>query len=213
MYGIIRLIITFLFFSCLLAISKKNKVNKLKFRPILAGVSVILVLVLEFLPIENLIVTFKSPESAYKYLKFYNSNIDLVVEGNNCDLVVEQEYDSYSYLILPKTSDGWKIAIGLNTQNISQKFVNGILVNVYQYKRTNDYFIAVTDTTGDEVEISDDRNSEFQCLERYNDSLEKKIVVHFAHVSNFTAEYSLTVNGNKITLQNVTEDGMTPLKK
>ena len=50
-------------------------------------------------------MNFKSPESAYKYCTG-KSNINLVVEGNTCDLVVSQKDHSYSNLIVPKTEDG-----------------------------------------------------------------------------------------------------------
>ena len=201
MYGVVRLIIGCLFFGCSAIVMKKNKaVNKFKLRVILAGLSVILVFVLGFLPFENLFITFQSPEAAYEYSNFGKSNVDLVVEGNNCDFVIEQENESYTYLIIPKTSDGWKTEIGLNTKMISQKFFDGITVQVYQYKNTNDYFITVLDTNGGEAKISDEYNTEFYRLERFDDVLQKNFVTYFAHISDLTIEYSLTVNGSKIEL-------------
>ena len=72
----------------------------------------ILVTVLAFLPIENSFVTFDSPKAAYEYFNSGKSNIELVVKGDNCDFIIDRKKDSDTYLIVPKTANGWKIGIG-----------------------------------------------------------------------------------------------------
>ena len=105
-------------------------------------------------------------------------------------------------MILPKTADGWKIGIGSNTKRIVQKLSNGIVLYVYQYKNTNEYFITILDTNGGESTISDEYNTKFLSLERENDSLGKTFITYYAHITNLSPQYSLIVNDNRVVLGN-----------
>lgn len=203
MYNIIRFIIGCIFLVCSITAIKKSKViRKHILYIVFTSLSVILIVVLAFLPFENLFVTFNSPKAAYEYFNLGKSNIQLIVEGDDCDFIIDRKNDSDTYLIIPKTADGWKIGIGSNTKRIVQKLSNGIVLYVYQYKNTNDYFITILDTNGGESTISDEYNTKFLSLERSNDSLGKTFVTYYAHITNLNPQYSVIVNDNKIVLEN-----------
>ena len=151
MYNIIRLIIGCIFLVCSITTIKKSKlIRKHILYIVFTSLSVLLIVVLTFLPFENLFVTFDSPKAACEYFNLGKSNIELIVEGGDCDFIIDRNNDSDTYLIIPKTADGWKIGVGSNTKRIVQKFSNGIVVYVYQYKNTSDYFITILDTNGGE---------------------------------------------------------------
>ena len=116
-------------------------------------------------------------------------------------LVVARKDYSDTYLIIPKTSDGWKIGIGSNTKKIAQKFDDGIAAYVYQYKNTSDYFITVLDTNGGEFALRDDYDTEFVSLNNDNAYSEKTFVTYYAHISDFNSQYSVTVNGSTIDFE------------
>ncbi len=201
MFSSIRLIIAFLFLGCSIAVINKSKVIRKRFLYIaFSGISLILFVLSAFLPFENLFITFKSPEEAYAYYCSGESDVELIVEGNNCDFVVSRSNDTNHYLIIPKTSDGWKIGIGANIKRIAQKIENNIIINVYQYKNTDDSFITVLDTNGGEASLSDIYNTEFFPLEVTNESLNKTFVTYYGHISDFNQQYNLTVNDIKIVL-------------
>ena len=203
MYHVIRLIIGCIFLVCSIIAIKNSKVIRKHILYIaFASLSVLLIVVLTFLPFENLFITFASPKAAYEYFNLGKSNIELIVEGDDCDFIVDRKNDSDTYLIIPKTADGWKIGVGSNTKTIVQKLSNGIVLYVYQYKDTNDYFITILDTNGGESTVSDEYNTKFFSLERYNDSLEKNFVTYYAHITNLDPRYSVIVNDNKIVLGN-----------
>ena len=203
MYNVIRLIIGCIFLLCSIIVMKNFKaISKRVLYIASSGLSVLLIVVLMFLPFENLFLTFGSPKDAYEYSNSGQSNIELIVEGDNCDLIIDRKNNSDAYLIIPKTADGWKIGIGADTKRIAQKISDGIVIYVYQYKDTSDYFITILDTNGGESIVSDEYNTEFLSLERYNDLLEKKFVTYYAHIANLNSQYSVTVNGNKIVLGN-----------
>ena len=204
MFNIIRFIIGCVFLGCSITLIKKSKVIRKRILYIVfAGISVALMVVLAFLPFENLFMNFNSPKAAYEYYKLGKSNIELVVEGNECDFVIDHQKDSDTCLIIPKTEEGWKIGLGSDTKRIVQKFSDGVSVYVFQYKNTSDYFITVFDTNGGEAIVSDDYNSKFYSLERDNDFLGKTFVTYYAHIPNFNSQYSITVNGNKIVLEEI----------
>jgi len=203
MYNIIRLIIGCILLVCSITAIKKSKViRKHILYIIFTSLSVLLIVVLAFLPFENLFVNFDSPKAAYEYFNLGKSNIELIVEGDECDFIIDRKNDSDTYLIIPKTADGWKIGIGSNTKRIVQKLSNGIVLYVYQYKNTSDYFITILDTNGGESTVSDEYNTKFFSLERYNDSLGKIFVTYYAHITNLNPQYSVIVNDNKIVLGN-----------
>ena len=170
-------------------------------RIVFFGITILLISTLALFPIENLFVTFNSPESVFNYYHFGNEGVDLVVEGDNCDFVIGKTDDSDTFLIIPKNDDGWKVGSGVDTRKAARKFSNGISITVYKYKNTNDYFITVFDSNGGISSVSDKYNTEFYYLEKDNDSLGKKYVTYYAHISDFGPQYSISVNGNEITIQ------------
>lgn len=203
MYNVIRLIIGCIVLVCSITFIKRSKVIRKRILYIVfTSLSVLLIVVLAFLPFENIFVTFDAPKSAYEYYNLGKSNIELIIEGNGCDFIIDRKKDSDTYLIIPKTADGWKIGIGSNTKRIVQKLSDGIVLYVYQYKDTSDYFITILDTNGGESTVSDEYNTKFFSLERYNDSLGKTFVTYYAHITNFSSQYSVIVNDNKIVLEN-----------
>lgn len=200
MFVFVRFVISIVFFLCLVMIvRKKGKKYKGKYYAIFITVTIALYISLSFMPFENLFLTFDSPESAYEYFVSRNANIELVVDGNNCDLIVERKKDEDTLLLIPKTEKGWKISTGSNLVRVSQKLSDGFSINIYRYKNSSDYFITILNINGGVSEIFDDCNTVFYSLEKRNNYLNKDYVTYYAHLTEFTSEYYLDVNGNRIT--------------
>ncbi len=202
MFGILRIFIGIILGAvAFLLIFKFAKTQIRKRLSIITALAVVvLITVLAFVPFENLVYSFKSAEDVYEY--YYNSQEkpNLIIEGNQTDLVVGQENDTSTLLIVPKTDSGWKIGIGSNTKRIVQKIHDGIAIYVYQYKNTNDYYVTVLDTNGGELNVTDAYNTEFYHLKNNNDFLGKSFVTYYAYVSDFNSQYGVMVNGDKIEL-------------
>lgn len=205
MFSIVRLLIVLTFLCCSILIIKHSVTShKFMLKIVLISISFVLLVALNFWPFENLFVTFNSPQSVYEYYSFDKSNIDLVVDGNNCDFVVKQKKDVDKYLIIPKTADGWKIGVGAHTRRIAQKIVNGIVICVYQYRSTDDYFITILDTSGGQTSITDNYNTKFYSLEQQRASL-GTFTTYYGHIANFNALYKITINGDNIVFENYTK--------
>lgn len=202
MYIIVRLVLACAFLVCSVAAIKRSKaIHKNTLYVVSTSISVMLVVASAFLPFENFFVTFSSPKAVYEYYTLEKPNIQLVVEGDNGDLIIDRQSEADTYLIIPKTVDGWKIGIGANTKRIIQKVSNGIIVYAYQYKSTNDYFITILDTNGGESTVSDECGTSFFSLEKYDKPLGKTFVTYYAHITDLNPQYSVTVNDNRIALK------------
>ena len=88
MYSFIRLLIGCIFLICSFVLIKRSKtVHKKALYIVFLCLSGLLPTVLSFIPFENSFITFKSLDSAYHYV-YGKSDIELVVEGDDCDFVV-----------------------------------------------------------------------------------------------------------------------------
>ena len=179
---------------------KSNKIRWNKICFLAVTISIIFMIVLAFIPFENLFITFSSPEKAFHYYQGSKTKVKLVVKGKDSDLVIGEDDDTHIYLIVPKVANGWKISNAINKKHISHIYgmYNSISVDVYQYKNTNDYFVAILDTNGGYSQITDSFNSKFSSLVQPIDVLEKTYVTYYTNIQDFTDEYWVNVNGEKI---------------
>lgn len=150
---------------------------------------------MSYIPFENQFVTFSSVESAYKYYSNENKNIEVVVSGENCDLIIGKD-DAFSYYIFPKNEDGWKIGIH-SLCNVEYFSSSDYSADKIQYKSMDEGFIVVYDHGRDlRLEFSDVYNTSFECkkIDRVN--------VYYAFIPCFDSEYQLYVNGEKVDFGN-----------
>ena len=200
MFSIVRIFIGAVLLAITLIILRKLKiVRKIAYTTAIVT-SIMITTVLAFVPFENAFLSFSSPKSAYEYFNIGKSNIELVVDGSVCDFVIDRKKDTDSYLIVPKKSDSWKIGIGADIRKIVNKLENGITVNVYQYKNTNEYFITILDTNGGESKLSDSYETKFFSLKKENEILQKTFVTYYAYIPYYSSGYYVTVNGTEINL-------------
>lgn len=199
MYFNIRLAIGCAFAVWLNVVIKKSAiVNKKRMWVIAVFASLALISVLCYLPVENLFLTFDSAEKSYTYSKFGKKDVQLVVDGDNCSLLVDRkDAVTREYLIIPKNEKGWEIGFGIDTKFRVSKYVNGIIVHIYQYKNTDDYFIVVCNDECSELSISDKYDSDFYPLIETATYSGEPRFTYYAHIY-FDSQYYIVVNGEKI---------------
>jgi len=140
-------------------------------------------------PVENLFVTFSTPEKSFHYINLEKAKI--VISGDTTDLVIGHED---TYLIVPKTDKGWKIGRGLDTKNVSVNYNDGIIVALFKHKKSGEYYVEVSDVEGKACTIKDSGNSKF-----YNVK-DGEICRYYAYVHNLNDSYELFVNGKRVNL-------------
>lgn len=186
---------------CFLFIIKSNIVNKRKWIVTSFLMSIVLVGLSYIGPIENAFITFPTAESAYNYSK--EGSVKYIIEGEESDLAIGKKENDKAYAnilaIIPKTNDGWKLSTLGDLKRVTSSSLRGVSIDVYQYKNSDDYYIMVYCFNGSELDIKDNRNSNFGCYESYN----KDIKNYYSYIHCFDEEYVITVDGNPISFDNI----------
>ncbi len=195
MFSIIRLLISGILFCVSRFLINKSKYKSSKKLHVFVFIlSVLFYGVLSNIPIENTFLTFDSPKAAIAYYNPRNTNIELIVNGDGCDFVIiKGENITKIYSIIPKTSDGWKIGTGKDVKIVSQRFIEGFSIHVYQYKKSNNYFVTILNSAGGELTLNDTHNSEFKVTEQYNEQLGKSFFTYYTHVTDFDQGYYVEI--------------------
>lgn len=202
MFGFIRLVLGgLLWFFTTFRIKSSKLVFKRNYCIIKAVIIAVLITLAAFVPLENAFITFNSPEAAYRYYNIGTEEIELVVSGQHSDLVIGKKNHSDVYLIVPKTANGWKLGLGIDTKKLSQTVIDTAVVSLYQYKNSNDYFLVILDTSGETLSISDSNNSDFLSLTSENHALNTTFYSYYCSISNFNEGYWLRINGKILRVQ------------
>ncbi len=194
---IIAAIISIIVAVCL---RKFTKIHKQYISILTVAVIFVVATVLNFIPFENTFMTFSTPEESFDY--FHNKKFEsqLVIDGEKSSLVIGGENGDYTIQIVPKAENGWKLARGVDTKVVVNETVDGVAINVFQYKDTQECFISVVNINGGEIEISDSCDSKFISLIYENNSLNQTINTYYAYIENFDEQYFITINGKEIPL-------------
>lgn len=189
-----------IFVVCILLIRKSHTIYKRRWSIIIFIITVILITISSLLPIENTFITFSSPQSSYQYNHL--GYVKLVISGKQTDFVVGSNGNTDYYTIIPKSDEGWKLGMGVNTKRISQTISDGVAIDVYQYKDSDDYYISILNTNPGALKITDNCDSEFQSLSEVNSALHETFYTYYAYISHFDSQYILTVDDKTIKIQN-----------
>lgn len=200
MFGTIRLLIASVCFLILLIIVNKSNIRaKRPMRVVVAVLSVVLCIATAFLPLENAFVSFDSPVASFEYYLFDNTGEKVVVDGMRCDMVINHKSGKDTYLIVPKDSGGWKVGLGIDTKQVFQRFADGITIIIHRYKNTDEYFVTVLNTHGEELNLADEFGTAFVPVRRQT-AHGNPLVTYYGHISIFNGIYHLSVNGNTIEI-------------
>ena len=191
MFVIIRLFTAFFLFWVLFFFTKSFQgLGKFPKYPLLLCTVLILFLLSFFLPIENIFFTFSSPDSSYRYANLSAPDVDLVVSGQDSDLVIGYEKSTGVYLIIPKTADGWKVGIGADTKMVKTIVQEDIVVNVYQYSKSEDYYVIIHCLSEKEHTVTDNYDSHFSYRQEDN--------LIYTSLQAVKEDYCLNVDGKSI---------------
>ena len=144
-------------------------------------------------PMENLFVTFHSPEAAYRFRYPGATNIQ-VIEGEQSTFVwgKDKKDDAIQFHIVPKTDKGWKNAGVLDMDAHIFHPENGITVEILRHKPSGDCYACVQNMRKKNSVITDERGSQFQPDEMLAGDM---IYEYFAYIGQPSGTYTLTVDG------------------
>lgn len=172
-------------------------------RAIFAGVAVLCCLLL-LSSVGNLFITFPSAEKAYETISHSDANVDLVVEGIECDLIVDINVaEGYHRLhFVPKTSNGWKASILSGVEYVVDLFYqNGAAISVFKYRYSEDYFVCVDKIQPGESVVSDSCGSEFLMVSMEKAGYENGRISYYARIVDIASPYWVEIDGRRIDLK------------
>lgn len=145
------------------------------------------------LPMENLFVTFDSPESAARYVGIHS--VSYIVDGADTGLLISGEAGEYQERIFPKTQEGWKLS-GESATHI-RGFYSGTdaAIQLLQYRNSGEYYLVVI-CMGTPPELSDSMGSAFQLLHAGDGYAADSIFA--AYIPQYGAGYTVTINGETV---------------
>ena len=131
MYNYVRLIISFLIFIIIYFFIKKKwgQVSKKRITGVILF-SVICLILMKVIPVENLFVTYKSPEDVFSYLE--NGEIEEIIEGDeSCLVVYSQRANKIASQLVPKSIDGYALPGIFSKKYVKQKFLKTEVITFF----------------------------------------------------------------------------------
>jgi len=196
MAHIVRILITIL--VLFLAFKLKTKICRSRLKQIILFViSFAVIICLVLFPIENIFVTFKTPESIFNYVSSGNL-IDTIYGKDSCLFVYSKAGGVISYEFALKTNDGYKMTDHFNPKKVSSKFDPTAHFDVYQIRDTSDYYVIGSVNGGSTDYILYDASAEEVRIDLHVIN-ERSGLVAFV-LDEFKPDYYFLVNNVKVPI-------------
>ena len=202
MYGIIRMLISVGAVIAVGILLRKSRIkNKRRAYIISFCLAMVLWVGLEFVPFENLFVTFDSPEASYKYQYMSKLKDPIIISGDHSDMLIQRSGSESNFSLIPKTEKGWKLGRPLEMKWTVYTYDNGVTVDLFRYRDTDDYYVIIYKADGAEIELSAD-DVEFSSSKRDMAYPETEYNNYYAHVNELGY---ITVDDMRIKLGEIGE--------
>ena len=191
-YGLARMLISAIIL--ILSFILKNKFTK---RKILFGFLclVIVIAMLWVTPLENLFVSFYSPQAVFEYAG-QGEIVDIIEGSESAALITKKKEGVFSTYFVMKQENKYKIAPVNAATKISTQYYDSVALYIYHVRETDDYYLRIWGTVSKEMELSDTENTDFSII---YESFSNKQMINVLEKIDFSAEYHCFINGNEIT--------------
>lgn len=195
MYAAIRMIagFTVMGFTIRSACKGRLKERRLLLRLFAILLSYLSLFLFGMIPIENLFVTFSTPDELFDY---YGNSVErkYIMGEESLLMVYVDDKGKEGIEMARRAKNGWKI-VALGKRRVYGHNYDGIMVSVYRCMGTEDYYVRISDLTGNVLEITDNRGTTLWYEEVptskyggwWND-----------YAIDFDETYAINVNGNWI---------------
>ena len=146
-------------------------------------------------PIENLFVSFQTPEDAFEYRTHLTA--EHVIYGQDSSMVFGRKANEpLAEFVIPRSESGWKLGSD-NDLSIcyGMRPFDGFYITVERFRDTDDYYISILDSTQTDKNITDKNGTSF--FKGYQD---KDSCSYYAYVNRFDMDYYIIVNGVQIKM-------------
>ena len=200
--GIIRLLLSIVCWIPIYKALKKSAKLKIKAKRIIAvALLLVLSLGLGLLPVEDLFVTFSTPQSAYKYNQSYANNVDLVVEGESSALVVGSSRfkladNEFVLSAFEKKEGGYKLGFTFEFKPVNLgQLDNKYVYHVYKHTASDDYYIHVMSSFAVKTDVADINGTAFSCIQKNNH------YYYYGYAHRMEEGYCLIIDGKEYNVE------------
>lgn len=149
-------------------------------------------------PIENVFLSFSSAEACFKYT---NKELPtLTIQGQDSALVVGTDSNQHVCRIIEKSKAGWKIDSKGHFWKIPDSMPTGLIVLVYQHKKTSDTYLFVSAADHSKLILSDSGNTNFIAIPQTNNLSNEKLYSYCAYIGKPIGQYALSIDGTWISI-------------
>lgn len=196
LYGLFRIIFGGIVFTISLLVLKRTRFFNKKIVFLTLILYAIIISVFALFPVENLFISFKTPENVLNYYSISKGKVDDIIYGSDsCMLIYSEGSNVGGYFIIPKSKSGYKIPSFMSVSRI----LRDRHFTVYNIVGTNDYYVyGVAVSEDDEINIIDSNDNEVKSIITQIKNTSTKIIWTYSFVENFTTEYYILINGEKI---------------
>lgn len=197
MYSFIRIsIITAAALVLLLLHKRKYHMIKKGYAVTLIIVSIVFCAASQYVPVENLVLTFNSPEEVFNYTTS-GRIVDITSGDNSCMVYYSTGNSTYSYKFIGINDNGYCIATDIDVSDVfSTMNANGIF-EVKRVRGTDDYYLlAAISPTASDISFYDSSGNllNVQIMQVGDSGL-----IHFGF-TGFEAGCCLMIDGERVIL-------------
>lgn len=156
---------------------------------------VLIVALISVFPIENLFVTFDSPERIVSYTKNLNT-IEVVDGEDSCVAISQTDASSYTSTFVLKEGEGYKIAYYFSVQRLKRIHNSHGVFTIYKVRGTQDYYISCFTTDSiSELEVYDENDRRIDC-----ETYEIINIMSWIYLNDYSDGCYIMLNGEKLEL-------------
>ena len=195
MYSLIRFIVFFLVFLLLCYWSYSRKfTNRRKLYLLYAAICFAFFAISHFLPIENALYKFPTPNAVFSYTNF--EKLSHVIDGKeSCMFVYPTGKSTYSVNFAGKHSDGYALLPQYGSRMVFRKNDGHGIITVHHIEGTSDYYIVAAFWGNASVEIYDDSGEIHTDVVNINNS-----GLFYFYVHNLSENHYILVDGNRVNI-------------
>ncbi|MDR2600824.1 MAG: hypothetical protein LBC73_11190 [Oscillospiraceae bacterium] len=199
MYAIVRLIFWALIFVVVnyLVVYKSNIVNKKIFMVSIFILCAILASASAIIPVENLFVTFDTPEDVAKY--YARGEIIGSVDGKESTLLIlfNSQESSGSHIVIPRTQNGYKIPSIFTVKNTQWQAATFGTFQISSVLGTNDYYIVGIIISEEEMTIRDNDDNLVKTIAIWIPTSNIFYISFYAYIESLSDDYYLIIGDEK----------------
>ena len=83
---------------------------------------------------------------------------------------------------------------------MSHKVADGVVITVYRYRSTNEYYVSLSNTDGGALDIADIGGADLQHTERDNAVLQERFYTYYFYARDLTSDRTVSIGGKAVRL-------------